>query len=94
MESHEISLHQLRVFEFVRDIGVWVTASDIQQATGVAARTARLHARNLVRLGLFEQATVYPGNRYRIAADAERRNRTYIDRLEQAREAFGAEDAL
>lgn len=89
MESNEISLHQLKVFEFVRDSGRWVTSAEIQDGAGVAARTARLHALNLVKLGLFDQAEVFPGRRYRLSEFAEQRNKGYMLRLAQAREVFG-----
>jgi predicted transcriptional regulator of viral defense system len=89
MESNEISLHQLRVFEFVREAGRWVTATEIQDGTGVSPRTARHHALKLAKLGLFDQAEVFPGHRYRISQFAEQRNKDYMLRLEQAREVFG-----
>lgn len=89
MESNEISLHQLKVFEFVRDSRRWVTAAEIQEGAGVAARTARHHALNLVKLGLFDQAEVFPCHRYRLSQFAEQRNKGYMLRLAQARDVFG-----
>jgi len=89
MKASEISLHQLRVWEFVRDLGTWVSVADIQQATGVCPRTARHHARNLTDQGLLERVDVFPGARFRVLPDPERRNPELMARLERAREAFG-----
>jgi hypothetical protein len=89
MESNEISLHQLKVFEFVRDSRRWVTVDEIKVGAGVARRTAHQHAVNLVRLGLFDQAEVFPCHRYRLSEFADQRNKGYMLRLAQARDVFG-----
>ncbi len=89
MERNEISLHQVDVFNFVRDQDHWVTAHEIAAGAKVAERTARLHALNLVRLGVFDQAEVWPGHRYRLSPQATKRNKAYMLRLEKAVEVFG-----
>ena len=88
MERAEISIHQLRIFQFVRDAQRWVTSEEIAHGAQVAPRTARAHARHLVSLGIFDQAEVFPGHRYRLSSQAEKRNKGYILRLEQAAEVF------
>jgi hypothetical protein len=89
MERGEISLHQVKVFRFVRDTKSWVDNHTIAVGTGVAPRTARLHTKVLTDLGLFDQAEVFPGHRYRISDFAEKRNKGYLRRLEAAAEVFG-----
>jgi DNA-binding IclR family transcriptional regulator len=89
MTDDLISPHQLKVFDYVRQAGRWVTAAEIQDATGVAMRTARHHASKLTDLGLFEQVSLFPGHRYRVSPSAEQRNKGYMLRLAQAREVFG-----
>lgn len=89
MEKGEISIHQIKVVEFVRENGGWVTSKEIAAGAGVAERTARHHALALVNLGIFDQAEVFPAHRYRISEKAEKRNKAYWLRLESARSVFG-----
>jgi hypothetical protein len=88
METNEISLHQLKVFEFVRNNQRWVTSKEIAASARVAERTARAHALKLVNLGIFDQAEVFPAHRYRLSEFAEQRNKTYVQRLRRAQEVF------
>lgn len=92
MEKNEISLHQLRIFEFVKEHSGWLTARDIAKGSGVAERTARHHATQLVQLGIFDSAEVFPAHRYRLSDKADKRNKSYILRLERARDVFGLGD--
>jgi hypothetical protein len=89
METNEISEHLFRVYAFVRDQRRWVTAHEITDGANVASRTARAHALRLVKAGIFDQAEVFPGHRYRLAVKADKRNRGFVQRLEQASEVFG-----
>jgi DNA-binding IclR family transcriptional regulator len=89
MERNELSQHQLRVFEYVKAAGgKWVTANDIALGAKVAPRTARAHALALVKLGIFDQAEVFPAHRYRLSAFAAKRNRAYMTRLAEAAQVF------
>lgn len=89
METNEISLHQLRIFEFVRDAARWVSLKEIVAGTASARKTADVHCRRFVNLGVFDRAEVWPGHRYRLSEMAEKRNAAIIERLRKAREAFG-----
>ena len=90
METNEVSLHQVKVYLAVKAAGAsWLTANDIATAAGVAPRTARAHALKLVNLGIFDQAEVLPAHRYRLAATADKRNKGYALRIEQAMSVFG-----
>lgn len=91
MESNEVSLHQVKVFEFVRAHGSWLTAHEIAKGARTAERTARHHALLLVKLGIFDQAEVFPAHRYRFSAKAEKRNKAYVLRLEAAKSVFGSQ---
>ena len=93
METQEISLNQLRLFEFVRDAGKWVSMREIVTATGSARETVGLHCRRFVKLGIFDQAEVWPGHRFRIAELADKRNSAIMERLKKAREVFGSNPA-
>lgn len=89
MERSEISLHQIKVYRFVRDSAGWVDNSAIAKATGVSGRTARLHTKTLVSLGIFDQAELFPGHRFRMSSFAEKRNKAYLRRLSEAEKVFG-----
>ena len=93
METGEVSLHRLKVYRFVRDSSGWLTNHDIAAGAGVSARTARLHTKGLVDLGVFDQAEVFPGHRFRLSAQAEKRNKAYMLRLNEAEEVFGLKTA-
>ena len=88
METNEISLHLVRVFESARTHSGWLTAKEIADRAGVAGRTARAHSAKLVALGIFDVAEVFPGHRYRLSELAEKRNKAFVQRLEAARLIF------
>jgi predicted ArsR family transcriptional regulator len=91
METNEISLHLVKVYEAVKSSGGWMTAREIADRSGVAGRTARAHAARLVALGVFDQAEVFPGHRYRVSSLADKRNKAFVQRLTEAKSVFGLE---
>jgi DNA-binding IclR family transcriptional regulator len=89
MERSEVSLQELRVFQAVRNAGGWITAAAAAEQAQVAPRTARSHCLRLVNAGIFDQAEVFPGHRYRLSKQASKRNKAQMLRLAQAEEIFG-----
>lgn len=90
METNEVSLHQILVYLAVKNAGsAWITAREIAERSGVAPRTARAHSLKLVKLGIFDQAEVFPAHRYRLATTADQRKKGYLLRIEQAMSVFG-----
>jgi predicted transcriptional regulator of viral defense system len=89
VEPTQISMHQVRVFRFVRDHGKWVSSTDIAEGAEVSPRAARHLARTLAELGIFDQIEVHPGHRYRFSDQADTVNEAYMLRLRNAEEAFG-----
>jgi predicted ArsR family transcriptional regulator len=67
----------------------WLTGAEIAKKSGVVPRTVRAHLLKLVNLGLLDVAEVFPAHRYRISEKAEKRNASYIKRLDAAAEVFG-----
>jgi predicted ArsR family transcriptional regulator len=88
MEKNEVSLHEVLVYQVLAE-GKWVTNREIADRTGVAPRTARQHTLKLVKLGIADQAEVFPAHRYRLSDHAGQRNRGYADRIKRAAEIFG-----
>lgn len=88
-EGSEVSIHLLRVFQAVRDADGWVTSQGVADAANVKPRTARSHLIRLVRLGIVDQAEVFPGHRYRMSSLAEKRNKAFMQRMAKAAEVFG-----
>ena len=86
-ETSEISEHLVRIIDFVKT-SEWCSNSEIANGANVAYRTARLHTFNMVKLGLFDQADVFPGHRYRYSEQADKRNRALVTRIDQAREVL------
>lgn len=90
MEPNEISIHEAKVFKFMRDSGsAWRTNSEIATGGGVSPRTARHHSRRLVGLGLLDQAEVFPAHKFRLSVKADKRNKAYLSRLVAALEIHG-----
>jgi DNA-binding IclR family transcriptional regulator len=88
MEKNEISRHEILVYQALAE-GKWVTNQEIADKTGVAPRTARHHTLRLVKLGIADQAELFPAHRYRLSEYAAKRNRGYADRIGRAAEIFG-----
>lgn len=88
-EKNEISVHESRVFIALLKNGGWMSSNDVASMANVASRTARQHLLKLTRLGLLDQAEVFPGHRYRLSRLAKQRNHSYYGRLVQACEILG-----
>jgi len=90
MERNEVSAHEVRVYlAFAGEPQRWFSSAEMATAAGVAGRTARAHALKLVKLGIVDQAEVFPAHRYRLSTKAAKRNRGYVDRLAAAAEVLG-----
>lgn len=90
MERGEVSRHEVAVYKVLHDAkDAWLTSAELAVRAAVAPRTARAHALKLVRLGVVDQAEIFPGHRYRIAEHAIKRNRGYVDRLHHAASVLG-----
>jgi DNA-binding IclR family transcriptional regulator len=89
MERNEISLHEVRVYLALKAAGGWLTNAEVAAAAGVAGRTARLHTLRLARLGVIDQAEVFPAHRFRLSGKAAKRNPAYLQRLDAAVTVFG-----
>jgi hypothetical protein len=88
-ERSEISRHEIEVFRILKQGGWFTNAQIAEQADSVAPRTVRAITLKLVRLGLVDQAEVFPAHRFRLSDVADKRNRGYFDRLVRAAEVFG-----
>ena len=90
-ERNEVSVHEVKVFralESTRD--TWRTNREIAEiVSGVSYRTVRAHTMKLVRAGILDQADVFPAHKYRLSAQASKRNVGYWRRLQAAAEVFG-----
>jgi DNA-binding IclR family transcriptional regulator len=90
MDRSEVSRHEVDVYRTLMAAGsTWLSSKEIANRAAVAPRTARAHALKLVRLGVAEQAEVFPGHRYRISEFADQRSRGYADRLRRAADVLG-----
>lgn len=90
-ERNEVSRHEVEVFRVLHSTGhSWRTNAELAAACrNVAPRTVRAMTLKFVRLGLVDQAEVFPAYKFRLAEKAAKRNRGYIDRLHHAAEVFG-----
>lgn len=89
VERNEISAHEVAFARVARKAANWQTAKELAEQAGIAPRTGRAYALKFVRLGLFDQAEVWPAHRYRWSTMAAKRNRAYVQRLDQAAVIFG-----
>lgn len=92
MERNEISEHEVRVYQILKDDpSKWWTTKEMTPAAKVAKRTAALHLQRFAQLGVVDQVEIFPNHRYRLSAKSRVRNKAYVQRLEQAVEIIGAE---
>lgn len=89
METNEISVHQARIFSTLKGNAGWMTADEVAEAAKVAGRTARAHLLRFVQAGIADQAEVFPSHRYRFSGLADKRHKTFVERIERACEIFG-----
>ena len=90
MERNEISIHEVRIFLFLKkNLEKWITNKQISEGTKVSERTVRAHTLKLVKMGILNQAEVFPAHRFRYSDKADKRNRGYFERLTSACEVFG-----
>ena len=83
-----MSIQQVRIFRYIQQAQGWVTARDIAKGADVAERTARSHAFRLVRMGILDEARVFPGHRYRLADKTDQQNSDYLQQLEETCKVF------
>lgn len=91
MEKNEISIHEVRIVcAIFGNASKWLTNKEITQKAGdVSERTVRAHTLKLVKLGILDQAEVFPAHRYRWSDKSEKRNASYFLRLKSAADVFG-----
>jgi len=66
----EISVHEARLFSVLSaNEERWMTTRELATEADVAVRTVRVHLKRLARLGIVEEAKVFPGFRYRMKKD-------------------------
>ena len=91
MERSEVSLQEVKMYLALKaNASAWFTSKELAKKTAGNERTARAHLLKLVRLGIVDQAEVFPAHRYRISDKASKRNVAYVQRLETACEVFGS----
>lgn len=90
-ERNEISRHEVEVFRVLTlNAETWKTNTEIAaDCVSVAPRTVRAVTLKFVKLGILDQAEVFPAHKFRLAAKAAKRNRGYVDRLRTAADVFG-----
>ncbi|MER6557228.1 hypothetical protein ABT300_05585 [Streptomyces sp. NPDC001027] len=70
----------------------WLSARDVQARTpNTAARTVRAVLLKLAREGVADYVEVFPGRRYRLAADAEEKHAAYFLKVSTAAAALGCD---
>jgi len=88
VETNEISLHQFKIYDALKKSQEWLSMKDIVKQTGAARGTVGQHLRRFIKLGLVDQAEVWPGHRFRLSPHAEKRNKSLMERLEQSGKIF------
>ena len=91
MESIRISVHEAKIFAALKSTDqCWLTNQEISaRIKDVQLRTIRLHTNKLAKLGLLEQAELFPGYKYRVSDKAQQRNPKYLVRLAEAAKLHG-----
>ena len=94
-EHNQVSIQEVRIFVFLEaSPGLWLTNKAIAAAnTEVAPRSVRAYTAKFVKLGLVDQAELFLGYQYRWSEKAAKRNRAYLQRLQEAAKIFGVTGA-
>lgn len=88
-EKSEVSLHLIKVWKYLKENSEkWSTNHQIAEFVKFSERTVRMHTLYLVRSGLVDQMEVFPGHRYKMANNPDKRNVNFYDRLEKVSEIF------
>lgn len=87
-ERSEVSAHEVRAFLAIRNHPGWMTHEDLALAAKISKRTARAYSKKWLKLGMIDLAEVFPAHRIRWAQQANRRNASYLQRLEEATKVF------
>lgn len=90
MERNGMDVHQVKIFQYLAIAGQWHSVDEIAAGAGVAPRAARAQLARLVDLGLIDQDQEYQAHRYRLSSFAGKRNRPYLQRMEEAASALTA----
>lgn len=90
MEKNEISTHELSIYKIFRINPLrWLSNKEAAELAKANNRTTRAHTLKLVKMGVLDQAEVFPAHKYRLSAFADKRNGGYVRRLETAAEVLG-----
>jgi len=89
VETHHVSLGQLKVYCLLKDLDRWMTAQEVAEACGIGKSSAARQCLYLQRAGIFDMIEVCPMHRYRFSQTAEQRNPATYHRFETALEAVG-----
>ena len=95
MERSEISLHEVRLYsQLLSHPKKWFTNRELADAVGFSERTVRAHTLRFCGLGIIDHLEVFPAHKYRISDKATKRNQAYVQRLDQAMDAFGLNNGV
>jgi len=87
--KNEVSLQEIKIWKVLKTSTSWTTNDDIAAAIpDVSPRTVRLHTKRLAAMGLVEEMRLFPAHAYRWLAEAENKNREYVQKLESAAAVF------
>src|SRR5882762_8702870 len=91
IERSEVSHHEVRIYKLVYQSTKWFTNKEIANQLSMPGRTVRQHTLRFVKLGLLDQANVFPGRRFRWSTKSGGRNIAYVQRLQHAAGVFDGE---
>ena len=90
VERNEVSVQEVKAFLALSRAPAWLTNAELaHMVDGVAARTIRAYTLKFVKLGIADQAELFPAHKYRFSQMASKRNRAYVQRLMRAAEIYG-----
>lgn len=90
IEKNEISIQEAKFYATIKNISKdrWVTAREVKDMAEIGGSSSRIYALKLTKLGILDLAEVWPAHRYRVSDKASKRNKAYLQRLENALEVF------
>lgn len=87
-EKSEISPQMITAWIVLCESPTWLTNNEIAEKAKISQRTARMYTKYLFDLMLLEKLEAYPGHKFKICDNADRRNPSAFARLETHKKAY------
>ena len=87
-EKSEISPQMIRAWLVLQNSSTWLTNNEIAEQAQISARTARMYTKYLFDLMLVDKLETFPGHKFKLCDNADKRNPSAYARLETFKQTY------